>query len=125
MHGCTHLSRFALVSRVFRGRYAKTYTGYCIIACVPMCLCGRAINHLAHDTPISHTISEKKLKSHLRKRKRPTVRITLPGVIFLHRVCEKAKYLLVQGVLIRGGVQNKGTLIVSKSESLYVAATPF
>ena len=31
MHGCTHLSRFALVSRVFRGRYAKKYTGYCII----------------------------------------------------------------------------------------------
>ena len=38
MHGCTHLSRFALVSRVFPGRYAKKYTGYCIIACVPMCL---------------------------------------------------------------------------------------
>ena len=36
MHGCTHLSRFALVSRVFPGRYAKKYTGYCIIACVPM-----------------------------------------------------------------------------------------
>ena len=34
MHGCTHLSRFALVSRVFPGRYAKKYTGYCIIACV-------------------------------------------------------------------------------------------
>lgn len=36
MHGCTHLSRFALVSRVFPGRNAKKYTGYCIIACVPM-----------------------------------------------------------------------------------------
>jgi len=35
MHGCTHLSRFALVSRVFPDRYAKKYTGYCIIACVP------------------------------------------------------------------------------------------
>ena len=119
MHGCTHLSRFALVSRVFPGRNAKKYTGYCIIACVPMCLCGRAINHLAHD------FRKKKLKSHLRKRKRPTVRITLPGVIFLHRVCEKAKYLLVQGVLIRGEVQNKGTLIVSKSESLYGKGTVF
>ena len=38
MQDCTHLSRFALVSRVFPGRYAKKYTGYCIIACVPMCL---------------------------------------------------------------------------------------
>ena len=38
MHGCTHLSRFALVSRVFSGINAKKYTGYCIIACVPMCL---------------------------------------------------------------------------------------
>ena len=36
MQGCTHLSRFALVSRVFSDRYAKKYTGYCIIACVPM-----------------------------------------------------------------------------------------
>ena len=36
MQVCTHLSRFALVSRVFPGRYAKKYTGYCIIACVPM-----------------------------------------------------------------------------------------
>ena len=35
MHDCTHLSRFALVSRVFPGRNAKKYTGYCIIACVP------------------------------------------------------------------------------------------
>ena len=40
MHGCTHLSRFALVSRVFPGRNAKKYTGHCIIACVPM-WCGR------------------------------------------------------------------------------------
>ena len=38
MQGCTHLSRFALVSRFFPDRYAKKYTGYCIIACVPMCL---------------------------------------------------------------------------------------
>ena len=38
MQGCTHLSRFALVSRVFSDRYAKKYTGYCIIACVPMCV---------------------------------------------------------------------------------------
>ncbi len=38
MHGCTHLSRFALVSRVFPGRNAKKYTGHCIIACVPMCV---------------------------------------------------------------------------------------
>lgn len=27
---CTHLSRFALVSRVFPGINAKKYTGYCI-----------------------------------------------------------------------------------------------
>ena len=38
MQVCTHLSRFALVSMVFPGRNAKKYTGYCIIACVPMCL---------------------------------------------------------------------------------------
>ena len=38
MQVCTHLSRFALVSRVFPGRYAKKYTGYCIIACVPICV---------------------------------------------------------------------------------------
>ena len=38
MQDCTHLSRFALVSRVFPGRCAKKYTGYCIIACVPMCV---------------------------------------------------------------------------------------
>ena len=38
MQVCTHLSRFALVSRVFPGKYAKKYTGYCIIACVPMWL---------------------------------------------------------------------------------------
>ena len=38
MHGCTHLSRFALVSRVFPGRNAKKYTGYCIIACVLTCV---------------------------------------------------------------------------------------
>ena len=38
MQDCTHLSRFALVSRGFQGRYAKKYTGYCIIACVPMCV---------------------------------------------------------------------------------------
>ena len=36
MQVCTHLSRFALVSRIFPGRNAKKYTGYCIIACVPM-----------------------------------------------------------------------------------------
>ena len=36
MHGCTHLSRFALVSRAFPSRNAKKYTGCCIIACVPM-----------------------------------------------------------------------------------------
>lgn len=34
MQDCTHLSRFALVSRAFPGRNAKKYTGYCIIACV-------------------------------------------------------------------------------------------
>ena len=45
MHGCTHLSRFALVSRVFSGRNAKKYTGYCIIACVPMWLRGWDLNH--------------------------------------------------------------------------------
>ena len=44
MHGCTHLSRFALVSRVFPGRNAKKYTGYCIIACVPMWLRGKDLN---------------------------------------------------------------------------------
>ena len=38
MHSCTHLSRFALVSRVFSDRYAKKYTGYCITACVPKCI---------------------------------------------------------------------------------------
>ena len=38
MQVCTHLSRFALVSRIFPGRNAKKYTGYCIIACVPMWL---------------------------------------------------------------------------------------
>lgn len=36
MYGCTHLSRFALVSGGFPKRNAKEYTGYCIIACVPM-----------------------------------------------------------------------------------------
>ena len=30
------LSRFAPVSKTFPGRNAKKYTGYCIIACVPM-----------------------------------------------------------------------------------------
>ena len=44
MHGCTHLSRFAFVSRVFPGRNAKKYTGYCIIACVPMWLRGKDLN---------------------------------------------------------------------------------
>lgn len=38
MHVCTHLSRFALVSRGFPGRYAKKYASYCIIACVLTCL---------------------------------------------------------------------------------------
>ena len=38
MQDCTHLSCFALVSRFFPDRYAKKYTGYCIIACVPMCV---------------------------------------------------------------------------------------
>ena len=38
MQICTHLFRFALVSRGSRGRNAKKYTGYCIIACVPMWL---------------------------------------------------------------------------------------
>ena len=38
MQKCTHQSRFALVSRVSPGRNAKKYTGYCIIACVPMCV---------------------------------------------------------------------------------------
>ena len=37
MQDCIHLSRFALVSRGFAGRYAKKYTGHCIIACVPIC----------------------------------------------------------------------------------------
>ena len=44
MQVCTHLSRFALVSRVFPGRNAKKYTGYCIIACVPMWLRGKDLN---------------------------------------------------------------------------------
>ena len=44
MQVCTHLSRFALVSRVFPGRCAKKYTGYCIIACVPMWLRGKDLN---------------------------------------------------------------------------------
>ena len=44
MQGCTHLSRFALVSRVFPGRNAKKYTGYCIIACVLMWLRGKDSN---------------------------------------------------------------------------------
>ena len=34
MQVCTHLSRFALVSRSFPGRYAKKYPSYCIIAWV-------------------------------------------------------------------------------------------
>lgn len=38
---------------------------------------------------------------------------TLRGLLFLYRVCEKSEYPLVQGVLIMGGVQSKGTLIVS------------
>ena len=38
MHGCTHLSRFALVTMGFPGRNAKKYTGYCIIACVLTCV---------------------------------------------------------------------------------------
>ena len=38
MQDCTHLSRFAIVSRFFPDRYAKKYTGYCIIACVPTCV---------------------------------------------------------------------------------------
>ena len=44
MQDCTHLSRFALVSRFFPDRYAKKYTGYCIIACVPMWLRGKDLN---------------------------------------------------------------------------------
>ncbi|MBQ1290814.1 MAG: hypothetical protein IIY28_05635, partial [Lachnospiraceae bacterium] len=31
IQGCTHLSRFAFVSRVFPGRYAKKYTGYYVM----------------------------------------------------------------------------------------------
>ncbi len=38
MQVCTHLSRFPLVSSAFPGRFAKKYTGYFIIACVPMCV---------------------------------------------------------------------------------------
>ena len=38
MQDCAHLSRFALVSRGFAGRYAKKYTGHCTIACVPICV---------------------------------------------------------------------------------------
>ena len=38
MHGCTHLSRFSLVTGVLPGRNAKKYTGHCIIACVLMCV---------------------------------------------------------------------------------------
>jgi len=38
MQDCSHLSRFALVSRGFAGRYAKKYTGHCTIACVPICV---------------------------------------------------------------------------------------
>ncbi len=44
MQDCTHLSRFALVSRGFAGRYAKKYTGHCIIACVPIWLRGKDLN---------------------------------------------------------------------------------
>ena len=39
MHRCTNLPRFALVSMAFPERYAKKYTGHCIIACVPMWIC--------------------------------------------------------------------------------------
>ncbi len=38
------LSRFAPVSKTFPGRNAKKYTGYCIIACVPMWLRGKDLN---------------------------------------------------------------------------------
>ncbi len=44
MQKCTHQSRFPLVSRTFQTRYAKKYTGYCIIACVPMWLRGKDSN---------------------------------------------------------------------------------
>ena len=44
MQDCTHLSRFAIVSRFFPDRYAKKYTGYCIIACVPTWLRGKDSN---------------------------------------------------------------------------------
>ncbi len=47
MQDCTHLSRFAIVSRFFPDRYAKKYTGYCIIACVPMWLRGKDLARLA------------------------------------------------------------------------------
>ena len=46
MQVCSHLSRFALVSRGSRGRNAKKYTGYCIIACVPIWLRGKDSNSL-------------------------------------------------------------------------------
>ena len=39
----------------------------------------------------------------------------------LYYVCENSRCPLVLGVLIMGEVQNKGTLIVSQSESLYGA----
>ena len=49
MQGCTNLSRFALLSRVLPGRNAKKYTGYCIIACVPMWLRGKGVKKLPEN----------------------------------------------------------------------------
>ena len=51
MQDCTHLSRFALVSRFFPDRYAKKYTGYCIIACVPMWRRVQDSNPRGHHCP--------------------------------------------------------------------------
>ena len=44
MQGCTHLSRFALVSGGFPKRNAKKYPGYCIIAWVLTGLRGKDLN---------------------------------------------------------------------------------
>ena len=48
MQVCTHQSRFALVSMAFQLRNAKKYTGYCIIACVPMWWGKVDSNHRRH-----------------------------------------------------------------------------
>ena len=48
MQVCTHQSSFALVSMAFQIRNAKKYTGYCIIACVPIWWGTVDSNHRRH-----------------------------------------------------------------------------